>query len=137
MPQTAATIGLKYNSSKFWFAGFNVNYFDDIYVEANPDRRTSEALQKYVITDPQWEQALKQEKLPSQYTVDFYAGKSWKIKSYFLNLNINVNNVLNNKDFRTGGFEQLRYDIDQLEKFPPKYSYHFGRTFFAMLSLRF
>ncbi|MFN4233389.1 MAG: TonB-dependent receptor plug domain-containing protein [Bacteroidia bacterium] len=137
MPQTAATIGLKYSSSKYWFAGFNVNYFDDIYVEANPDRRTEEALEKYVVTDPQWQQALAQEKLPSQYTVDFYFGKSWKIKSYFINLNINVNNVLNNKEFRTGGFEQLRYDIDQLERFPPKYSYHFGRTFFAMLSLRF
>jgi hypothetical protein len=137
MPQTAATIGLKYTSSKYWFAGFNVNYFDDIYVEANPDRRTAEAVEKYVVTDPQWNQILDQEQLPSQYTADFYFGKSWKIKSYFLNLNINVNNVLNNKDFRTGGFEQLRYDTDQLERFPPKYSYHFGRTFFAMLSLRF
>lgn len=137
MPQTAATVGVKYTSSKYWFAGINVNYFNHIYVEPNPDRRTAEALEKYVVTDPQWNQILQQEQLPWQYTADFYFGKSWKIKTYFLNLNINVNNILNNKEFRTGGFEQLRYDTDQLDRFPPKYTYHFGRTFFAMLSLRF
>jgi len=30
MPETATSIGLKYNSPKYWYAGANFNYFADI-----------------------------------------------------------------------------------------------------------
>src|SRR5690606_26308448 len=32
MPQSAASLGLRYNSPKFWFAGFNGNWFGNIYL---------------------------------------------------------------------------------------------------------
>ena len=115
----------------------NFNYFANIWLDPNPDRRTEEAVDKFVVTDPQWNDNLAQEKLENNYTVNAFAGKSWKIKKYFVNLNVNVTNVLNNTDFRTGGFEQLRYDPSNINKFPPKYGYHYGLTYFAMLSLRF
>ncbi|MFN3917166.1 MAG: TonB-dependent receptor plug domain-containing protein [Flavobacteriales bacterium] len=137
MPQTAASMGLKYNSPKYWFVGVNANYFADIYLEPNADRRTEEAVQNLVVTDPQWNAALEQTKFDNQFTLDLYGGKSWKIKDKFLNLNLSVNNILNNQSFVTGGFEQLRYNIADLDRFPPRLSYHFGTTFFAMLSLRF
>ncbi len=137
MPQTAASGSLRYNGKQFYFVGLNVNYFADIYLDVNPDRRTSEALDGYVVSDPQWEQIIGQTKLENAYTVDMYCGKSFKIKNYFINLNLSVNNLLNNTDFITGGFEQLRYDTQNMDKFPPKFSYMYGRTYFAMISLRF
>ena len=137
IPQTAASFGLKYNSPKYWYTGFNINWFDDIYLDANPDRRTVEALSKYVDTDPQIDGIVNQTQVESDYTVNFFIGKSWKIKEQYLRLNININNVLNNTDFQTGGFEQLRYDASDIEKFPPRVGYMYGTTFFAMITYSF
>lgn len=137
MPQTAASIGIKYSSPKFWFVGANANFFADMFLEPNPDRRTREAVVNLVESDPQWDQALDQEKFDNQFTVDIYGGKSWRIKKYTLNWNVSINNVLNNRNFVTGGFEQLRYDVTNIDKFPPKLSYHLGLTYYTMLSLRF
>jgi hypothetical protein len=137
MPQTAASIGLKYSGKRYWFAGVNYNYYTDIYVEPNPDRRTEETLSNFVVSDPQWSSSLDQEKLNDAYTIDLFAGKSWKIKKYFINLNFSVNNLLNNRSFITGGTEQLRFDSSNINKFPTKYSYHLGATYFVMLSFRY
>lgn len=138
IPQTAGSIGLKYNSPKYWFVGINFNYFADIYLDANPDRRTEEALSKYVTTDPQVSDIVDQQKLDNDYTINLSAGKSWRLKNkYYLNINVNINNLLDNTDFETGGFEQLRYDKSNIDKFPPKIGYMIGRTYFAMVSLSF
>ncbi len=137
MPQTAANIGLKYNSPKYWFAGVNFNYFTDIYLDANPDRRTEEAVAKFVDTDPQYHEMIDQQKLDPGYTLDAFAGKSWKVKKYIIRVNVNVSNVLNKTDFATGGFEQLRYNITNINKFPPKIGYMYGRTYFGMISVLF
>lgn len=138
MPQTAACIGLKYNAPKFWFVGANFNYFMDTYIEANPDRRTAEATSAFVSTDPQIKKLLDQTKLDAGYTVNLFGGKSWKLKNkYYIRINVNVNNVLDTKDYATGGFEQLRYDKQNIDRFPPKIGYMYGRTYFAMVSFSF
>lgn len=139
MPQTAASIGFKYNAPKYWYVGTNFNYFADIYLDPNPDRRTEEALAGYVDTDPQIDEIIDQEKLENGYTLNLYGGKSWKIRknNSFIRLNVNVNNLLNNTSFQTGGYEQLRYDVTQINKFPPKYGYMYGLTYFAMVSYLF
>ncbi len=138
IPQTAASIGLQYRSPKYWFVGANFNYFTDIYLDANPDRRTAEVVANLVTTDPQVGQILDQTKLDDDYTLNLFAGKSWRIKNkYYIRFNINVNNVLDNTDFKTGGFEQLRYDAADIDKFPPKIGYMLGRTYFAMVSFSF
>jgi hypothetical protein len=138
IPQTAASIGLKYNSPKYWFTGVNFNYFANTYLDANPDRRTEEALSKYIDTDPQVDGIIDQTKLDDDYVINFFIGKSWRLKNkYYLRLNLNVNNVLDNTDFETGGFEQLRYDQNDIDKFPPRIGYMLGRTYFAMVSFSF
>lgn len=138
MPQTAASLGLKYNAPKFWFVGANFNYFMDTYIEANPDRRTQEATAAFVSTDPQINDLLEQTKLDDGYTVNVFGGKSWRLKNkYYIRINVNVNNVLNVKDYATGGFEQLRYDKQNIDRFPPKVGYMYGRTYFAMVSFSF
>lgn len=137
MPETAASFGVKYSGVKNWFIGASVNYFANIWLEVNPDRRTAEAVEGLVTTDPQWGELIDQTKLDNNFTIDAYAGKSWRIKTYFLNINLNVNNILNTTDFIIGGSEQLRYDTRDVGRFPNKYAYHLGTTLFLMASLRF
>lgn len=136
-PQTCGSIGVKYNGKQNWFVGCNLNYFDGIYVEPNPDRRTGEAVSKYVTDDPQYTQLIKQEKLPGGFLMDANAGKSFRVKGYYINLSVSVSNVLNNKNFKVSGMEQLRYDNTLPTKFPNKYTYALGTTYQAMVSFTF
>ena len=116
----------------------NANHFRHIYLDPNPDRRTQEALENLVTSDPQWEGNLKQQRLDDQLTVDLFLGKSWMIKRrYRIAANLSVSNVLDNREFRVGGFEQLRYDRMDPNRFPAKYSYLFGRNYFAMITFSF
>lgn len=138
MPHVAASFGAKYSGRKFWFIGFNINWFDEIYLDPNPDRRTTQAVEGYVTTDPQWSDILDQTKLDSDFTVNAFAGKSWKLwDKYYLLLTVNATNLLNNKNFRTGGFEQLRYDRTDIDRFPARFGYMYGTTYFGMVRLSF
>lgn len=138
MPQTAASLGLRYNSPKFWFVGFNANFFDNIYLDPNPDRRTEEAIGNFFESDPQVDALLTQTKLDANYTVDAFLGKSWMLKKrYRIAVNLSVSNLLDNQEFRVGGFEQLRYDRTDVDRFPPRFSYLYGRNYFAMVTFSF
>lgn len=137
-PQTAATVGIKYSSPKYWFIGVNANYVADIYLDPNPDRRTLEALDGYVDTDPQVEEIIAPEKLENGYAVNMFVGYSYRMKTgNYIRFNVNINNLTNNKSFVSGGFEQLRYDVTDIDKFPPKYGYAYGLSYFAMISYIF
>ena len=137
-PQTIGGLGLRYNSKKYWYVGVYVNYFADMYIEPNPDRRTEAAISKYIPSDPQWQQLLGQEKLPSKYTIDANIGKSFRIQhKYTLGINMSVSNLLNNKTIISNGIEQLRYDANDPNKFPNKYNYAMGLTYLLMLNFNF
>ena len=138
IPQTNATLGIKYNSPKFWFAGLTANYFANTYLDVNPDRRTFEALDGFVTTDPQVDAILDQTKLNPGLSLDLFVGKSWKIKyGEYIRFNVNVSNLLDDKDYATGGFEQLRYDSSDIDRFPSLVGYMYGRSYFAMISYIF
>ncbi len=142
MPQIAGTVGLGYRSSRYWFFNLNVNGFGKNYLTFNPDRRTSEAVASI---DPQAEGALfnriiAEEKLTDAMTVDFSMGKSIRFNNgAFLRINLNAGNILNNTNFRTGGFEQLRFDyVDRnVDKFPPRYFYAYGINYSLNVSYVF
>ncbi len=138
MPQSAGSVGLRYNDPHYWSIGANLNFFNDIYLDPNPDRRTAEALDGLITDDPQWDRLLQQTKLDNGVTLDLFAMKSWRFKNkYRLAVNVSVSNVLDTQDFNTGGYEQLRYAPMEIDKFPPKLSYMYGRTYFAMVTLSF
>jgi hypothetical protein len=138
IPQTNASLGIKYNSPKFWFAGLTANYFANTYLDVNPDRRTFEALDGFVTTDPQVDAILNQTKLNPGLSLDLFVGKSWKIKyGEYIRFNVNVSNLLDDKDYATGGFEQLRYDSSDIDRFPNLVGYMYGRSYFAMISYIF
>jgi hypothetical protein len=137
-PQVAGSIGARYNAPKYWFVGANFNYFGKIYIDANPDRRTEAALDGLVESDPQWNQLLDQQKLNDGYTLDVFAGKSWRIAhKYTIAANLSVSNALNNKELSVIAFEQLRYDTRDIERFPPKFAYMFGANYFLNVSFTF
>lgn len=142
-PQKAYSLGLKYQHPKYLFMNLNANYFDDIWIDFNPERRTETAIENLGSDDPRIPAILNQVKTDPQFTLDFSIGKSWRISrkenTYYLNLNINVNNILDNKKLITTGYEQNRFDFadKNVDKFPPKFYYGLGRTYFLMLAIRF
>lgn len=137
-PQTAVSVGLKYSSPKYWFVGANANYVDDIYISFNPERRTSEGLKPFDPGTEAWETAVAQEKFEAAFTADMFLGKSFKFGKYFVLASLNVSNIFDNQDFITGGYEQTRIDPDgNINKFPSKYYYYYGRTYFLNIRLSF
>ncbi|MDQ3051993.1 MAG: TonB-dependent receptor [Bacteroidota bacterium] len=145
-PQNAYTVGLNYRAKKFWFVNFNINYYDNTYIDFNPARRTTAAVDLLDEESDQFRNITEQEKTDGQFTVDFFGGKSWKLNNFFsgmkrntfLVLNVGVSNLTNNKNLITGGYEQLRFDFEDKDPnaFAPKYFYSFGTTYFVNLILR-
>lgn len=138
-PQLASSVGIKYRHPKYWFFNVNANYYDKIYLDFNPERRTEGAVYMLGDGDPLRSTITEQQRLNSGFMIDASLGKSWKIKQYYINLNLSVNNILNNQSLITGGYEQNRFDFEthNVDKFPPKYYYAYGRNYFLNLSIRF
>lgn len=138
MPQEAFSLGVTYNSRKFWFANIQLNYFRKAFLDFSPDRRTAAAVDGVTPDSDQWHAILDQEELPAGFMLNVFGGKSWKVKDVFLYLNVGVNNVLNNTDYITGGFEQLRFDDESrdVNRFPNRYFYAFGLNYFVNFSVR-
>jgi len=140
-PQDAASLGFKYAHPKLWYFNMNVNYFDKMYLDFNPERRTEEAVYMLGEGNPLISEITKQQKLKGGFTLDASLSKSIVYKKAFININFSANNILDNKDLITNGYEQMRFDFNDTQeknvnKFLPKYFYGLGRTFFLTLSVR-
>lgn len=142
-PQIASSLGLRFNKN-YWFVDLNANYYDKIWLDFNPQRRTPKAIAMLGPGDEKIDLITEQTQLEGGFTLDASIGKSIRIDSYFININFSVSNILNNQDLISGGYEQNRIDfntsgtqVDNPNKFPPKYYYAFGRTFFFNVGFRF
>ena len=85
-----------------------------------------------------------QEKFNSAYVMNASIGKNWFIKrQYTLGFNLELKNILNDQDIKTGGYEQVRLlkNKDTSEQtyqpFDSKYFYMFGSTYYLNLYFRF
>ncbi|WP_317898486.1 TonB-dependent receptor plug domain-containing protein [Aurantibacillus circumpalustris] len=138
-PQLVSALGYRFMGKKFWSLGVCLNYFDKIYVEPNPDRRTTEAAGKFQDNEKELAQKIiGQEQIPSYFVLNVNTSKSYRIhKRYSLNLNASINNLLNTKNTITGGYEQLRWDQQQVSKFPNKYVYMTGTTYMLIINFSF
>ena len=145
-PQEAYSIGISYRSPKFWFISLTGNYFDQMWLDFNPIRRTDAAVENIDPKSEAWYKVISQERLKPAHTVDFFGGYSYRInrttkhkKPMFLVFNAGINNLLNNRNIISGGYEQLRFDFDTKDpsQFPPKYYYAFGINYFISTTLRF
>ncbi|MFT3908616.1 MAG: TonB-dependent receptor [Ferruginibacter sp.] len=146
-PQQAYTVGLNYRSPKYWWINVSYNYFDQMYLQISPVRRTLAAVDGLDPDSKEWHDITDQTKLKAQQTLDAYAGYSWLMnkrfkglhKRTFLVFNVGVNNILNNRSIVSGGYEQLRFDYADRDpqKFSDKRYYAYGINFLASVSLRF
>ncbi|MDR1737836.1 MAG: TonB-dependent receptor [Candidatus Symbiothrix sp.] len=151
-PQIAGTFGI-HAFYKYWFFDANINGYDRTYVDPSPNHRTQSAVQGMRLVydngeTEDWETAFRrvtaQEKFKGGFTVDLSIGKTLRIqRKYQLNFNLQLNNILNNTELKTGGFEQGRMDYGassstkNMNKFPNKYYYAQGFNVFAMVAFKF
>ena len=142
-PQIAASLGLDY-SNNYWFAGIDLQYFDKMYLDMNPLYRTSMAVNgpdnKWTAAEEEYMAA--QEKFPRAFVLNANLGKSWYIKrKYNVGFSLQVNNILNNTNVRTGGYEQTRLidseDFKRYYRFDSKYFYMMGTNYMLTVWFRF
>lgn len=144
-PQSAFQAAVRYNSKRYWFGTLSFNYLGNNWIDFAPTARTREGVDNLVKHSTEWHKVVDQKKIPSFYTVDLFVGKSFKVNKYvkkassqtLLLLNIGLNNILNNKNIRLYGFENLRFDKERPELFDARYAYSIGTSYFINLSLRF
>lgn len=142
-PQEAYTFGLSYRSPKYWSLYLNANYFNNVWIDFNPIRRTADAVDLVDQESDLWKDIIDQEKAPGAFTLNASFYKSWAVYWFkersFLALNLSVTNAFDNQDFITGGYEQLRFDFEgkDVDRFPNRYFYFPGFSYFVNLSFRF
>ncbi len=135
-PESVASLGIKYNSPKYWWVSLNANYMANMYFDVNPYNHTEEGMLHYAQGDIRIEDVLNQIPMKSAFTLDFYGGFSKRYKGYYFLVNVSVNNLLNNKSTILYGYEQLRFDANNPDMFPEKYSYMYGLNYFISLTVR-
>ncbi len=142
-PQQAYSFGLSYRSKDYWSLYLNANYFNNVWIDFNPIRRTAEAVDLVEQDSDQWRRIIDQERTGGAFTLNLSFYKSFLINWFkertFFAVNLSVNNTFDNQDFVTGGFEQLRFDFEgkDVDRFPSRYFYFPGLSYFVNLSLSF
>ncbi len=146
-PQSTYTAAFRYQSKKYWYASLSANYVDRNYTVIAAPRRSETVAEVVEYSSDEWNTLLRQERLPSAFTLDLFCGKSFLLsgihrhllRNAFLYLNVGVNNILNNKSIAVAAFENPRFDYaaGNIGKFAPKYSYAQGRNYFVNLALKF
>ena len=142
-PQKALTAALNYRGKEYWFANINFNFFDDIYIDFDEIRRTELAVEgintETIQGQSQYNEIIAQQKAADAFTMDFFGGKSFKINDNFIYLNVGVNNILNNTNLVTGGYEpRLRFNraLDDPNFFGPTLYHSYGTNYFINVSFR-
>ena len=143
-PQLATSLGLSWNKN-YWFVDADVDYFDFAYLDMNPLYRTDMATSgpDKTVTPTEIEYMAAQEKFKGAVLVNASVGKSWYIKrNYQLGFSLQVKNILNTTNLRTGGYEQTRLVDNTVSKeryyrFDSKYFYMSGINYMLNMYFRF
>lgn len=143
-PQLATSLGLAWNKN-YWFIDADVDFFGNSYLDMNPLYRTDMATAgpDGQVTAQEIEYMAAQEKFKNFMLVNASVGKSWYIqRKYQLGFSLQVKNLLNNRDVRTGGYEQTRLVDNTVSKerfyrFDSKYFYMSGINYMLNIYFRF
>lgn len=178
-PLTALTLGLKYNWN-YWFFEFNANYFDRVYLAFSQYRRLTNIMTNYTpssvgangqLTYDVSRQELDdnggvllngdgsihsfeaptQEKFKGGWMFDASIGKSLRLKHGQMSINLQLQNIANNTNMRTGGYEQNRDDSyyntygtgdgskgqDKAYKFSRNAKYYYANAFNFFLNVNY
>ncbi|EJX09739.1 TonB-dependent outer membrane receptor [gut metagenome] len=144
-PLSAYSLGLDY-STHGWFFNLTGNYYHRVYIDFSSYRRLESVLQQVggigvdgtgnkVVNAP------SQERFDGGFMLDASIGKFIRLRNgQSLSLNLNLTNITNNTDLRTGGFEQNRGDLKQdgterSYKFSKNSKYFYAFPFNAFLNI--
>ncbi len=142
-PQQAVSFAVNYNV-KQWFFEVNTQWFGDAYFDISPTRHEEmPGLWKFCFTEEEYkerrDQITYQDKLNSEWVMNLSVGKVIYTKFGSVNINLNVNNLLNNRNIQTGGWQEGKFDYTDynVNKFPNKIWYAQGIRVFLNLGIRF
>ncbi len=142
-PQQVVSFAVNYNI-KQWFFEANTQWFGDGYFELSPTRHEAmPGLWKFCFTEEEYEQRrdqiTHQDKLNCEWVVNLSIGKVLYTKFGSVNFNLSVNNLLNNRNIQTGGWQEGKFDYTNYDvnKFPNKIWYAQGIRVFFNVGIRF
>lgn len=154
-PQQGFSLGLEYRAPQYWWVGATGNYLASNYIDVAPFKRTEKFFHQtilhidpspayYTVSEASASSLLKQEKFSNEFMLNLNAGKTFRFGKYYMGISANINNVLNNRDYVTGGFEQIRLgnypeamQTNNQIMFSPKYWYDRGTSYFINVFFRF
>ena len=145
-PLTALSLGLSYHA-KGWYLDLNGNYYDRIYLSYSPTYRFKGTAADNGLIDNNgnfdYDKAA-QTKGNGGFMLDASIGRSMYLKTGQLSINLMLTNILNKRDFCTGGYEQSRADYtatgnSRTYKFSmnPKKYYAYGINGMLIVTYRF
>lgn len=140
-PQTTASASVRYDGKQFWFATLTLNWADNFWYQYDQTRRTAGFVEPFERGTELWNLIIDQQKAPAAFTLDFFGGKSWRVKDdYFVYLNVGVNNLLNNLNIITSGRDAYRNayrnDTTDPRLYSSQVTYAPGLNYFISLALR-
>ncbi len=142
-PQLATSLGLNY-SIDYWFFELAGQYFANSYLDMNPLYRTDMATAgpDGVVTPVEVEYMTAQERFAPVFLLNASIGKSWYIeRTYQFGFSLNLHNLTNNREVKTGGYEQTRLidskSGERYYRFDSKYFYMQGFNYMLNLYFRF
>ena len=146
-PQECYSLAFNWAGPKNWFVELNGAWMNRSYVSLSPIRHeVMDDLYLLADNEEHLKQIIKdlsqQEKLNEALVINASIGHVIYInRSASFNINLNLNNILDNKNIQTGGYQQGRTDTKDItntaKKFPNKYYYAQGFKMFLNLGLRF
>ncbi len=145
MPQTVANLGIDYAAPKNWFFNVNGTWMGNAYVNVSPvyHEALPDLWQQYPgqteLQDKIAELA-QQDKLDDAFVLNLSIGKLIYInRKVSLNINLNINNVLNNKNIVTYAYQQGRIDTKNYDRgyYANRYTYAQGTRVFLNVGVRF
>ena len=143
-PQLAADLSLNYRTKSYWFFTLEGQYFGKSFLDLNPLYRTEKVCSgpDGQATPAEIEYMATQEQFKPVFLLNASIGKSWYLQyRYNFGFSLSVNNILNNKWVKTGGYEQTRLtsssSSERYYKFDAKYFYMQGINYMLNLYFRF
>ncbi|MBQ7204796.1 MAG: carboxypeptidase-like regulatory domain-containing protein [Muribaculaceae bacterium] len=146
-PQECYMLAFNWAGPKQWFVELNGAWMNRSYVSISPVRHVEmPTLYTMANSEEHLQQMIKditqQEKLNEALVINASIGHVIYInRTASFNINLNLNNILDNRSIQTGGYQQGRIDTKDItntaNKFPNKYYYGQGFKMFLNLGLKF
>lgn len=144
-PQTAFNVGVDYAAPKNWYFNVNASWMRESYVKLAPAYHEAlpELWQSYP-TEPALQAKLAeisaQGRMNNAFVLNASVGKVIYInRKVSLNINLNVDNITNNRNIMNNAYQQGRIDRKDwnMNKYPNRYSYAQGIKAFLNIGVRF